>query len=187
MEVYDSLALGIGLGAAAGFRVFLPLLTVNFAIYLGIFHPEEELLWLATWGIGGLFFIALVLEIAWSYYTFTKASWDMAKVTLAVIGGTFLAGIVLSDVASVIRWPAAIILGGGTAGILQGTIALLRDMMKKSDNTSQILMGGLEVFLAFIIALCSFFFSLFTGIAVLIFVLFVLKRIFFRPVRKDLI
>ena len=41
-EVALSIALGVGLAAAVGFRVFLPMLVLSVAAYSGHLHPEQQ-------------------------------------------------------------------------------------------------------------------------------------------------
>ena len=48
VEVLTSIALGIGLAAAVGLRVFLPLLVLAIAGYAGVVPLSESFQWLAT-------------------------------------------------------------------------------------------------------------------------------------------
>ena len=48
METAVSIALGIGLAAAVGFRVFLPLLVASIAAYTGHLHLDANFAWLGS-------------------------------------------------------------------------------------------------------------------------------------------
>ena len=48
LEILTSIALGIGLAAAVGLRVFLPLLVLSIAGYAGVVPLSDSFQWLAT-------------------------------------------------------------------------------------------------------------------------------------------
>ena len=48
LDIVVSIALGVGLAAAVGFRVFLPLLVMSGAAYGGLLPLSDGLEWLAT-------------------------------------------------------------------------------------------------------------------------------------------
>ncbi|ACF14832.1 conserved hypothetical protein [Chloroherpeton thalassium ATCC 35110] len=187
MEFYNSLGFGICLSAAAGFRGFTPLLVLSVVSYIGMFQPPQGFAWLSNGPVSILFSIALVSEMILSYIAFTKAFVNVVKVTLAVMIGTFLMAAVVAEIAPVFRWAIAIFLGGGAAGILQGMNALIRDMEKDSNAIYQILISGLELIFSLVISLFGILFPVFSGAVILFFILFVLKRIFFRSLRKEML
>ena len=58
VSIAVSIALGIGLAAAVGFRVFLPLLIASIAAYTGHLHLDQNFAWLgapvattSSWGM----------------------------------------------------------------------------------------------------------------------------------------
>ncbi len=92
-------ALGLGLAAAVGFRVFVPFLLVS---------------------------IAAVLEIAAYFIPFFDHLLDAVAGPAAVAAGTVLMASTLIDMEPWIRWTVAIVAGGGTAGLLHGATSALR-------------------------------------------------------------
>ena len=48
LDLALSIALGVGLAAATGFRVFLPMLVVSAAAYTGYLPVGENFAWLGT-------------------------------------------------------------------------------------------------------------------------------------------
>src|SRR6185369_11550086 len=58
-----SIALGVGLAAAVGFRVFLPLLVMSIAAYFGHLHLSSGFAWLGSMPALLMLTVAAVLEI----------------------------------------------------------------------------------------------------------------------------
>ncbi len=67
METILGLCIGIGLSAACGFRVFVPLLVMSLASILGWFEPMQGFEWLSMPSVCIALAIATVCEIA-AYY-----------------------------------------------------------------------------------------------------------------------
>ncbi|MBF0596220.1 DUF4126 domain-containing protein [Faecalibacter rhinopitheci] len=137
-----SLFLGVGLAAASGFRVFLPLfflsLTANIAgNYIEI---NENLLWVGSWPALITLGVAMVVEIGAYYIPFVDNMLDTISVPLAAIAGTFAVSATLVDMNEVATWALAIITGGGTAAAISSTTATARAV---STTTT----GGLGNFL----------------------------------------
>src|SRR6516165_6532307 len=89
--------LGIALAAATGFRVFLPMLSV-----------------------------AAVAEILAYYIPVIDNLLDSLATPAAFIAGTIVSAAVMTDVPPMVKWTAAVIAGGGIAGLTQGATAALR-------------------------------------------------------------
>ncbi|MEE4177139.1 MAG: DUF4126 domain-containing protein, partial [Bacteroides sp.] len=62
-QIITAVALGIGLAASSGFRVFVPLLAASIAARMGLFPLQEGFLWLAEWPTLILFGVATLTEI----------------------------------------------------------------------------------------------------------------------------
>lgn len=67
METLLGLMIGIGLSAACGFRVFVPLPGMSIAALSGYLSLSPEFEWIGTWPALIAFATATVLEIA-AYY-----------------------------------------------------------------------------------------------------------------------
>jgi hypothetical protein len=48
-EIITAVAIGLGLAASCGFRVFVPMLVASVAAKMGIFPVHEGFQWLASW------------------------------------------------------------------------------------------------------------------------------------------
>ena len=121
-----SVALGIGLAAATGFRVFLPLLIAALAARFGHLPLNDAFGWLAT--APALFTLgsAAVLETLAYYIPGVDHALDVIASPAAVAAGIVASASVMTDVPPVVMWPVAIIAGGGIAGLTKGSTAVVR-------------------------------------------------------------
>jgi Domain of unknown function (DUF4126) len=125
-DVLLSLALGIGLAAAVGLRVFLPLLVVAVAAYFGKIPLAPAFSWLASLPAIVMLAIAAVVEVAGYYIPGVDNLLDTISAPLALIAGTLVVAAPLWDLPPLLKWTAAILAGGGTAGLAHGVTSLLR-------------------------------------------------------------
>jgi hypothetical protein len=125
-EIGLSIALGIGLAAATGFRVFLPMLVVSAASYTGHLPLGESFAWLATPAALTLLGVAALVETLAYYVPGLDNLLDTVATPAAVAAGTVVAAAVITDVPPLVKWATAIIAGGGVAGLTQGLTTLLR-------------------------------------------------------------
>jgi hypothetical protein len=126
METGVSIALGIGLSAAVGFRVFVPLLLLSVAAQFGYLTPSQGFEWIGSWPAIIAFGTATVVEILAYAIPFIDHLLDTIATPLAVIAGIVAAAAVLVNLPPMVKWILAIIGGGGIAGIVQGATVLTR-------------------------------------------------------------
>ena len=131
-----SVAVGLGLAAASGFRVFLPLLAAGAAGRLGYLPLAGGFDWLATTPALVALGVAAVLEILAYYIPWLDNALDTIATPAAIAAGVLASMAVLTDMPPALRWAIGIIGGGSAAGLIQGITALLR--LKSSALT-----GGL--------------------------------------------
>ena len=131
-----SLALGVGLAAAVGLRVFLPLLVVAIAAWAGKIPLTESFQWLGTWPAVLTLAVATVAEIAAYYLPGVDHLLDVVATPVALVAGSVAAAAVMTDLPPLLKWTTALIAGGGAAGLTQGLSSLLR--LKSAATT-----GGL--------------------------------------------
>lgn len=122
-ELVISLLVGVGLAAAAGFRVFVPLLAVGLAEHFGVLPLAEGFSWMGSVPALAAFAAATVLEILGYYVPWVDNLLDTVASPAAVLAGVVLTAAVLTDVDPMLRWTLAVIAGGGTATIFQGLTA----------------------------------------------------------------
>ncbi len=125
-ENITAMALGIGLAASAGFRVFVPMLVASIAAHSGILPVQDGFMWLASWPALICFSTATVLEIAAYYVPFVDNLLDSITTPMAVGAGTLLLTSVLPIDSSLLKWTTGFIIGGGMTATVQGGSVLAR-------------------------------------------------------------
>jgi len=131
-----SIVLGVGLAAATGFRVFVPMLIVSGAAFTGHLPLSDNFAWLGTGSALMMLSVAALAEILAYYIPGVDNLLDTLAMPAALVAGTVVSASVMSDVPPMVKWTAAVIAGGGVAGLTQGATAMLR-------AKSTILTGGI--------------------------------------------
>jgi len=121
-----SIGIGIGLAAAAGFRVFIPLLTLGIASRMHFLNLNDGFAWLASVPALAAFSIATLIEIAAYYIPAIDNFLDFLTGPLAVVSGVLATAAVIADMPPILRWFLVIVAGGGTAGVVQGLTTIVR-------------------------------------------------------------
>lgn len=119
METALSILAGLGLAAACGFRVFVPLLVASLSIHAGYLTPAEEFAWLGSVPAIVMFSVATGLEIAAYYIPWLDHALDTLASPAAVVAGSLVAASFAVDLDPLARWTLAIIAGGGLAATVQ--------------------------------------------------------------------
>jgi len=136
LDLVLSICLGIGLSAACGFRVFIPLLVVSGAAIADYLPLSPGFEWLGTWPACWTFATAAVFEVAAYAVPWIDHMLDTIAGPAAVIAGTVVMASSLSDMNPWLKWTLALIAGGGSATLVQGSSMLARGL-------STALTGGL--------------------------------------------
>src|SRR5882762_9625453 len=124
METVLSLLIGIGLSAACGFRVFVPLLVVSIAAHTGHLKLASGFAWMGSDAALIAFAVATALEIAAYYVPWLDNLLDTLATPAAVIAGTLVTASLATEMSPFLKWTLAVIAGGGVAGLVQGTTVL---------------------------------------------------------------
>jgi lysylphosphatidylglycerol synthetase-like protein (DUF2156 family) len=135
METILGIAVGVGLSAACGFRVFVPLLIMNLATLSGQFHLSPEFAWIGTPYATFAFITATITEILGYYIPWFDHMLDIVATPAAIIAGTVVTASMVTDMSPFLKWTLALIAGGGIAGLVQGTTVAFR-------AKSSVLTGG---------------------------------------------
>jgi len=126
MDTALSIALGIGLSAACGFRVFVPLLIISAANYTGHLSLSSGFEWIGTLPALIVFGTATILEILAYYIPWLDQLLDAIATPAAVVAGIVASASVFTEISPLLRWILALIGGGSVAGLVQGATALTR-------------------------------------------------------------
>jgi hypothetical protein len=125
-ESLIAVAIGIGLAAATGFRVFLPLLVAGVAARWGGLPLADGFQWLSSTSTLVALGTASVVEVAAYYIPIVDHLLDMFGGPAAVLAGVIASASAMVNIPPGIMWPIAIIGGGGIAGLTKVMSALLR-------------------------------------------------------------
>ncbi len=126
MEALTGIAVGIGLSAACGFRVFVPLLVMNLASLSGLLHLSPGFAWIGSSYAMVAFGTATIIEILGYHIPWLDHILDIVATPAAVIAGTVATASMVTDISPFLKWTLALIAGGGIAGLVQGTTVALR-------------------------------------------------------------
>lgn len=126
METYFSIAVGIGLAAACGFRVFVPLLLLNLAVLSGQLTLPAGFTWMGSPYTTVAFTTATLLEILGYYIPWLDHILDTLATPAAVVAGTVTTAAMVTDISPFVKWTMALIAGGGIAALVQASTVALR-------------------------------------------------------------
>ena len=119
-DVLLALAMGVGLAAACGFRVFTPLFVMSLAARGGYMSVAGNVGWVqsdvALIALGA----ATALEIGAYYVPWLDNALDSIATPAAGIAGTLAASSLLTGMDPAMQWSLGAIAGGGTALSVQG-------------------------------------------------------------------
>lgn len=171
METVLSICVGIGLSAACGFRVFVPLLLTSLAALAGHLTLATHFQWIGTYPALIAFSVATGLEITGYYVPWLDHLLDTVATPAAIVAGTILTASMITDVSPILRWSLAVIAGGGVAGVVQSGTVLTRTISTSSSGgLANPLVSTAELGLALLTSLLAIFVPVLAvaGVAVLI-------------------
>jgi hypothetical protein len=126
MEEVLSVCVGVGLAAACGFRIFLPLLVMSIAAASGHLTLAPSFQWIGSEYALITFSVATVLEITAYYVPWLDNLLDSIATPAAMVAGTVVTASMASGMSPYLQWTLAVIAGGGAAGLVQGATVVTR-------------------------------------------------------------
>lgn len=168
--------IGIGLAAATGFRVFLPLFAVSLSTHLGWIAAGDNFMWLSGWPTLVATGVAMVAEIAAYYIPVVDHLLDTLSVPIATIAGSVLFASQFTEMGSFAQWSLALIAGGGTAAVISSGFAGTRAVSTATTGTlgnsavatTETFGAGVMSFLALAAPVIAFVFAVLLLIAVVV-------------------
>jgi hypothetical protein len=160
MELILAVVCGIGLSAACGFRVFVPLLVTSIGLHLKMLSVGSGFSWLGSdWALV-CFGVATVVEIAAYYVPWLDHALDTVATPAAVVAGAVLTMAQLQGVSGAsstgMHWVISAILGGGAALFVQlGTVVLRVASTATTGGIGNPVFSTVEHLLAAIVALLA--------------------------------
>jgi Domain of unknown function (DUF4126) len=126
IELALSVALGIALAAASGFRIFLPLLVASITAYGGHLPLSDGFAWLGTLPAVLMLSVAAIVEVLAFYIPGVDNLLDAVAAPGAVVAGIVISAAAMTDVSPMLKWALAIVAGGGAAGLTQAATTFIR-------------------------------------------------------------
>ncbi len=177
-EILLSLAIGIGLSAACGFRVFVPFLVMSVAAHAGYLDLASGWEWIGSMPAFVAFAIAAILEVTAYYVPWLDNILDTIATPAAVVAGIVATAAVVSGISPFLTWTLAAIAGGGAAGFIQSGTVLLRGMSSATTmGMGNFAISTSELAAAFFFSLLSFVLPIVTLLLVLILILWIWRRL----------
>ncbi|OAB61345.1 hypothetical protein AY599_10275 [Leptolyngbya valderiana BDU 20041] len=126
LGMVSALLAGISLSAASGLRVFLPLLGVGLASHFGLIELGEGFAWMASEPVLIVVGVAALLEASAYYIPIVDNLLDTVATPAAMAGGTVILSSLMPELSEPTHWATALLLGGGTAGVVQASTVIAR-------------------------------------------------------------
>lgn len=164
-ETLLSLALGLGLAAACGFRVFVPLLALGVAVRTGHVDVSSGFAWVGSEAALIAFGVATLLEVGGYYVPWIDNLLDTVATPTAVVAGILVTASVVTDTSPFVRWTLAVLAGGGAATAVQAVTVAARQLSSVATfgfgnvvvATGEALGAVVMALLALVVPLLGFF------------------------------
>lgn len=177
-----STAIGLGLAAACGFRIFVPLLLISLASRGGHLELAESFEWMASTPALVAFASATLAEIGAYYIPFLDNLLDTLATPSAAVAGVLATGSQVADFDPLLGWSVAIIGGGGVAGAIQGLTTLTRGFSSAATaGFGNPLLSTAEAGASVLLTILAIVVPFVAAFGVLFLLFFAIKKIFFRP------
>lgn len=168
LQVCLSLLTGLGLSAACGFRVFVPMLVASIAVRAGVIHVSPDFAWIGSVPALCCLGAATVLEIGGYFLPGVDHFLDVIATPAAVVAGTLLMASFVTDMEPWFRWSLALVAGGGIAAVVQvSTVATRAASGLLTFGLGNPLVAALELASAMFVAVLSALAPLLALLAVL--------------------
>jgi hypothetical protein len=156
MDLLMGLMIGVGLSAACGFRVFVPMLGMSIANLAGHLTLSPGFEWIGTWPTLIALATATILEIIAYYIPWVDNIMDTVATPAAVVAGTIVTASQLGDVSPLLKWSLAIVAGGGASSAIQASTVVARTASTgTTGGLGNFAVSSLELFSAILITLLA--------------------------------
>jgi len=177
LPYFLSAFIGIGLAAASGFRVFLPMFVVSLASYFHWIPMSESFGWLSSLPALITTGIAMIAEVLAYYIPFIDHLLDTISIPLATVAGSILFASQFTELGTFPQWALALIAGGGTAATISSGFAGIRAASTATTGglgnsvvgTTETAGAGLMTILAIVAPFIAAVFAIITLVLVIVF------------------
>lgn len=185
IETISAIALGIGLSASTGFRVFVPLLVVGLASHFGFLVLDDAFVWMGSTPALLCFGVAAIGEVLTYYIPFIDNVMDSIEMPLSIAAGTLLMTSVFPSDSEWMKWVMGFIIGGGAAATIQSGSAISRLMSSKiTAGTGNWVFSTTEGISAVILSALAIFAPVFVAILMVVLIVVILRIVYYKLLRK---
>ncbi|MGQ9693847.1 MAG: DUF4126 domain-containing protein [Thermodesulfobacteriota bacterium] len=178
METVLGIASGIGLSAACGFRIFVPLLIINLASLSGHLQLSPGFDWMGSYYCTVAFGTATFLEVLAYYIPWLDHFLDLIASPAAIMAGIMATASIITDMSPFLKWALALIAGGGAAANVQGiTVALRTKSTYLTAGTANWFLSSLELVGSVITAILAIIAPLLSIMLIVLLGFFVIKKV----------
>ncbi|WP_425618175.1 DUF4126 domain-containing protein [Anatilimnocola sp. NA78] len=191
MDFVFSTCLGIGLAAACGFRIFVPMLILSIGAQADQLELGMGFEWLDSPVALTCLAVATALEIGAFYIPWLDNLLDTIATPAAMVAGTILTASAVTDMTPLTKWTVAIIAGGGAAGMVQtGTVLVRGASTASTGGGGNFVVSTAEWISALLVTLLALIVPILATVVVLLMVAYVIYRLANRrpallPVEKQ--
>lgn len=182
--VVIGLPIGIGLAAASGFRVFVPLFIASIAMQTDLADRiplGEGFEWIGSPISMVIFGAATAVEVGGYYVPWIDNLLDTIATPAAVVAGTTAVAAMLGDVDPSVKWTLALIAGGGAAGTIQFlTVGARAASTATTGGVGNPVVSTAEAGGSVLFAVLAVVVPLVAGLLAVLLVVWLLKKVFFR-------
>ncbi|MCH9649954.1 MAG: DUF4126 domain-containing protein [Deltaproteobacteria bacterium] len=180
-----SISLGLGLAAASGFRIFVPMLLVSGASLSGHLELSSGFAWIGTYPALIAFGIATALEVGAYFIPWVDNFLDSIGAPAAAIAGTVVAASTIVGLDPMMKWTLAAIAGGGAAGVVHSGMAMIRGgSSMTTGGLANPLVSTVEAGGSFVLAFLAIVVP-FAGLLAVVLVAYVCSRLLRRWRRRS--
>jgi glucan phosphoethanolaminetransferase (alkaline phosphatase superfamily) len=185
METVSAIALGIGLSASAGFRVFIPLLIAGIASHFGVLPLGESFEWMGSTLALICFGAAAVLEVLAYYIPFIDNLIDTIATPLSIVAGTLLMTSVFPAENEWMKWILGFIVGGGAAATIQSGSTITRLFSSKfTAGAGNPVVSTTEGVAATGFSILSLIIPIIVAILIVILIVFILRILYKKLIKR---
>lgn len=177
MELLLSVLLGLSLSAAVGFRIFVPFFVASVAAYTGNLSLSESFTWIGGMPAMIMFGVATMFEIGAYYIPWLDNLLDAVATPIAVIAGSILTASTMFELEPALKWPIAIIAGGGTAGFIHGLTSSVRlGSTATTGGVANPAVSTIETGSSIVLSLLAIAVPVFAIVLVMVFIIFIFRK-----------
>jgi hypothetical protein len=189
IEQVSVFLVGIGLAAAVGLRIFIPILIVSVFAYSGNLTLSTYFTWLGYLPVLIVLTLITILELAAYYVAWLDNYLDAIEHPLSIIAGILITGAVITDFNPYLKWLMALLIGGGVAGTINAATGMIRlKISSQYGGKKNFILSSVEIISAIILSLLSLLqpalAGLITAIA-LIYFSFIIRQKFLSPAKIE--